>query len=416
MTYEPTPYNHTYTYDGENRMVSFSGSGIAPSYGYDGNGIQVKRTLSGTTVTSIYSGKNVIAEYTGTTLTREYVYGPQGRLAVIEGSTTKYYSRDHLFMSDSSGNVISGSQNAHYPYGESWVGNSDKEKFTTYQRASDAEGDYAIMRQYLARCGRFTSPDPMAGDIADPQSLNRYAYVINDPINLVDPLGLNWLEAIWNWLMCKNGDCTGGSGGGGGGAHIGQLIDSGELEPDFAALPPSKQPCDVTIPGGDAGILSRLIFAEATSSGITADNSQKEMNAIASVVLNRVSYLQLKDKNGKFQEKLNYFGASARSIAGVVTKGQFSSVGGNRYNVNPSNLDTASKFGKIECDLLKRAVSKGLGSVSGSVADPFASYGGVYALLTAGSGSPGGAFWQFPAGAQVPGSANTFYGLNAKRP
>jgi|GEM_PF-1941889 len=200
MTSEPSPYNHSYTYDADNRMASFSGSGISAGYGYDGNGIQVKRTVSGTTITSIYSGTNVIAEYTGTTLSREYVYGPQGRLAVIEGSTTNYYSRDHLslrFMSDSSGNVIAGSQNAHYPFGEPWVSNSDKEKFTTYQRASEAEGDYAMMRQYLARCGRFSSPDPMSGDTLEPQSLNRYSYVANDPVNLVDPLGLCGTWHVW---------------------------------------------------------------------------------------------------------------------------------------------------------------------------------------------------------------------------
>lgn len=34
------------------------------------------------------------------------------------------------------------------------------------------------------------SPDPILGSIADPQSLNRYAYVLNDPMNLIDPLGL----------------------------------------------------------------------------------------------------------------------------------------------------------------------------------------------------------------------------------
>jgi hypothetical protein len=41
--------------------------------------------------------------------------------------------------------------------------------------------------------GRWPSPDPAAlaaVDFSDPQSLNRYAYVSNDPLALVDPLGL----------------------------------------------------------------------------------------------------------------------------------------------------------------------------------------------------------------------------------
>ena len=37
---------------------------------------------------------------------------------------------------------------------------------------------------------RWLSPDPVAGDILNPQSLNRYAYVLNNPTTLTDPLGL----------------------------------------------------------------------------------------------------------------------------------------------------------------------------------------------------------------------------------
>jgi len=33
--------------------------------------------------------------------------------------------------------------------------------------------------------------DPVMGSTTNPQSLNRYAYGTNDPINLADPFGLN---------------------------------------------------------------------------------------------------------------------------------------------------------------------------------------------------------------------------------
>jgi len=39
--------------------------------------------------------------------------------------------------------------------------------------------------------GRFLQADPLAGGVFEPQSMNRYAYVNNEPINLVDPLGLD---------------------------------------------------------------------------------------------------------------------------------------------------------------------------------------------------------------------------------
>jgi hypothetical protein len=34
--------------------------------------------------------------------------------------------------------------------------------------------------------------DPVLGDISNPQRLNRYAYVGNDPVNIVDPDGMEW--------------------------------------------------------------------------------------------------------------------------------------------------------------------------------------------------------------------------------
>ncbi len=43
--------------------------------------------------------------------------------------------------------------------------------------------------------GRWLAPDPIAGDASDPGSLNRYTYVLNDPVNFVDPLGLS----MWPW-------------------------------------------------------------------------------------------------------------------------------------------------------------------------------------------------------------------------
>src|SRR2546422_11417504 len=51
---------------------------------------------------------------------------------------------------------------------------------------------------YTPNQGRWLSPDPLAGDIANPQSLNRYAYVVNNPTNFTDPLGLDCTAAVWN--------------------------------------------------------------------------------------------------------------------------------------------------------------------------------------------------------------------------
>ena len=44
-------------------------------------------------------------------------------------------------------------------------------------------------RYYAAEIGRFVQPDSMLPDIYDPQQLNRYAYVRNNPLKYVDPSG-----------------------------------------------------------------------------------------------------------------------------------------------------------------------------------------------------------------------------------
>ncbi|HEX5411839.1 MAG TPA: RHS repeat-associated core domain-containing protein [Terriglobia bacterium] len=45
-------------------------------------------------------------------------------------------------------------------------------------------------RELSSALGRWTTPDPMGGDVSNPQSLNRYGYVTNNPATLTDPLGL----------------------------------------------------------------------------------------------------------------------------------------------------------------------------------------------------------------------------------
>jgi RHS repeat-associated protein len=45
-------------------------------------------------------------------------------------------------------------------------------------------------RFYSTLVGRFVSPDPVVQDVNDPQALNAYSYVRNDPLVYVDPTGM----------------------------------------------------------------------------------------------------------------------------------------------------------------------------------------------------------------------------------
>jgi RHS repeat-associated protein len=169
---------------------------------YDGKGLRVLRVsnISGATTNTVYifSGLKVIAEYdyaTGTpsptSPSREYIYSGGALITKIDSSSTKYYHQDHLsnrLVTDSSGNTSA--QMGHFPFGESWyTASADKLIFTTYERNGESGNDYAMARYYVSRLGRFASRDPQVGTTSDPQSLNRYAYVENNPVNLVDPFG-----------------------------------------------------------------------------------------------------------------------------------------------------------------------------------------------------------------------------------
>jgi RHS repeat-associated protein len=230
---------HTYTYDGADRLTQINGG--SATYTYFGQ-LRIKKTTGDGTTIYIYSGGKPIAEYSAgaavTNPSKEYIYAGSQLLATVAGSSTTYYHPDHLSNraeTDSAGNVLRRLGN--FPYGESWYDStpSEKWKFTTYERdlgTGETGLDYAQFRYYSSKQGRFMTADLLAGDNTIPQSMNRYSYVLGDPINLFDPAGLcgvvtvttteydlNGKEKSKKTTVTDEGSCLGGGGGtvGGGG-------------------------------------------------------------------------------------------------------------------------------------------------------------------------------------------------------
>ena len=78
------------------------------------------------------------------------------------------------------------------PYGRMELGGEGHTDFYGYRAESynpNTGLEYLRARYYNADKGRFFQEDTYLGDITDPLTLNRYAYVKNSPLNYADPSG-----------------------------------------------------------------------------------------------------------------------------------------------------------------------------------------------------------------------------------
>ncbi|MBS1809953.1 MAG: hypothetical protein JST84_17465 [Acidobacteria bacterium] len=190
----------TFQYDAAGRMVSVN-SGTGGSYGFDGDGKRVKKIEGGGTVYYVESsvlGKTAF-EVTNAGLNRALI--DAGKTVAMLAPDGQFYwlHKDHLGtvrkMTSTTGTVTY--RGEFDPHGKSLLETGDttllNRKFTGYER--DASGlEHAQARMYAGNQGRFTRPDPAGLSAANsglPQSLNRYSYVSNDPVNFADPSGLN---------------------------------------------------------------------------------------------------------------------------------------------------------------------------------------------------------------------------------
>jgi RHS repeat-associated protein len=224
---------HTYAFDAENRIKNVDIT--AATYSYDAMNTRAKKVVGSTTTLYIFSGSSLIAEYAGgaaaSSPTKEYIGGGGSALASVSSGVVTYYHADHLSARVES-NATGGLTRTygHLPFGEDWYQptGTDKWKFTSYEQDTESSLNYAMNRFDSGRYGRFMSLDPLGGSVGAPQSLNRYAYAGNDPVNHADPSGL-LMEPT-----CRTGMEV-GCGGGGGAGGSGVYVDGVEL-PNFSSL------------------------------------------------------------------------------------------------------------------------------------------------------------------------------------
>ncbi len=191
------------TWDVEGRMRGAGGA----VFGYDGNGVRVKKVAGGVTTYFVGDGMGRLgAEYGG----------------VVPVTSTRYVVADHLgstrVVLDGAG-VVTGRCD-YSGFGETLdgtasVGNRDLVggywcgdgavgvKYTGKERDFDTGLDYFGARYYSGGLGRFTSADePFAAQRPEfPQTWNLYSYARNNPLYFTDPTGRQELGP-----MCNDGN------------------------------------------------------------------------------------------------------------------------------------------------------------------------------------------------------------------
>jgi RHS repeat-associated protein len=254
---------NSYLYDAEGRVCAVQESTVGVTtrtqYLYDAEGRRVAKgsistfncdtTSNGFNPTTVYvhgPGGEQLSEMTNTSGTQTpswqvahtnvYAAGQQVATydADLSGATEGklyFHLSDWLGtrrqQTDYAGNPVLNFASLPYGDGQSVVplSNNDvvdgtEHHFTCKERDSESGSDYFGARYLASSMGRWLSPDPLGmafADPTDPQSLNRYAYVLNNPLIFSDPDGLDCVytsNQSWNSITVTinhgDGKCTKG--------------------------------------------------------------------------------------------------------------------------------------------------------------------------------------------------------------
>ena len=188
---------------------------------YDALGRMVEQQSGSATTEILYSPAGKTALMNGQTLTKAFLPLPGGATAIYNSTGLAYYRHsDWIGSSRLTSSQARGlySSSAYAPFGETYAVSGASDPSFTGQNSDAASTLYDFtFREHSPSQGRWISPDPAgvaAVDPTNPQTWNRYAYVGNNPVALIDPLGLDDCACDWWWD-------GGGDGGGGDGSGVG---------------------------------------------------------------------------------------------------------------------------------------------------------------------------------------------------
>jgi RHS repeat-associated protein len=183
---------NAYTWTARNQLATISGP-VPASFVYDDVGRRMRKTINSAITDVLYDGLNPIQEVSGAAAASlltglgidEYFVrtDPSGASAFLVdalGST--------VALTDAAGVVQT--QYTYDPFGATvTTGAASSNPFQYTGRENDGTGLYYYRaRYYHPGLARFISEDPLGNETGE---VNFYVYVGDDPINYVDPLGLD---------------------------------------------------------------------------------------------------------------------------------------------------------------------------------------------------------------------------------
>ena len=192
-------FSQSLTWNSLGQLVSIATNGTTVTFGYDGSGHRVRKSVSGGATTGyLYAGDNLFMELDGNgNPSTEYAYWPgvDAPLAMSKAGQTYYFTQDPA--SSNIDGVVRASDNTlqamydYTPHGTlrsssfDNIGNSLQFAARQYDRETGLT--YFRARYYDSQIGRFVSEDPLGLG----GGINPYVYAGNDPINGHDPFGLD---------------------------------------------------------------------------------------------------------------------------------------------------------------------------------------------------------------------------------
>lgn len=199
---------NTYSYDAEGNVIGESGT-ATQTFIYNALNQQVAATWGGSPSAEVVFdqyGKLASVWRPGdqSVIIGKNYWGDLPLTTYVPGTSGQTYF-DHFDwlgtkrLSTTSTGTVYGSYTS-LPFGDGWgntSGNDDNTFDDFAQMWDNGITSHAQFREYSHAQGRWMQPDPYSGsyDFSNPQSLNRYSYVLNNPLSFIDPTGQ---ECVWD--------------------------------------------------------------------------------------------------------------------------------------------------------------------------------------------------------------------------